>query len=115
MRDKFIEAVRAGKSEIFSIDPYNPAMAYIPMGIYSPRGTRVRFTGYGGYDHDQKHARQHLNVGNIYTVESTDVGDWSTRICLQEVPGQRFNSVMFADDAPALSNGARGGENDTTA
>lgn len=97
MTDKFIADVRAGKSEIFSIDPENPAMAYDSMDIYSGPETRVRFTGYGGYEYHKEHARKFLTVDGIYTVERTDVGGWHTDVYLKEFPGEGFNSVMFAE------------------
>ena len=96
MVDKFLDAVRAGKSDVFSIDPENPAMAYDSMDIYSAPETRVRFTGYGGYSHHQEHARKFLTVDGVYTIERTEVGGWHTDVFLKEFPGEGFNSVMFA-------------------
>lgn len=92
----FTQAVREGNVSGFSIDPDNPAMAYDPIDIDAPNGERVRFTGHGGYTHDQEHAAKHLTVDAVYTVEKTDISEWHTDVHLREVPGQKFNSVMFA-------------------
>src|ERR1043165_1067316 len=48
-----------------------------------------------GYSHDKENANKHLKVGCIYTIERTDVQDWSTDVWIKEVPGVRFNSVHF--------------------
>lgn len=93
----FIKNVREGKVLGISIDPDNPAMAYDQIDIDTPGGAKVRFTGHGGYTHHQEHAAKHLTVGAIYTIEKTDIGAWHTDVYLREVPGEAFNSVMFAD------------------
>lgn len=95
MTDKFMDAVRAGQVPGLSVDPNNPATSYDAMPIDSPSGTRVRFTGYGGYDIDQAHAREYLVINGVYTVDRTEIGGWSTSVFLREVPGREFNSVMF--------------------
>jgi hypothetical protein len=94
--DRFIDNVKGGKVPGFSVDPDNPALQYEAMDIASPRGTKVRFTGYGGYEFEQKLARTLLTVDAVYTVERTEIGAWSTDVFLNEVPGKSFNSVMFA-------------------
>lgn len=68
-----------------------------PIDIYSEEGTKVKYTGEGGYDHHKKQANKHLKVGEIYTIEYTDVGGWHTDVYLKEVPNQAFNSVHFVD------------------
>lgn len=65
------------------------------MDIYSPRGTKVRFTGNGGFDSENQRANDILDKGAIYTVDYTDVGGWRTEVYLIEVPGDSFNSVLF--------------------
>ena len=68
------------------------------MDIYSPRGTKVRFSWPNrGYDHHQELANKHLKVGEVYRVESTDVHDSSSTVCLCEFPGIKFNTIMFSD------------------
>ena len=66
-----------------------------PMDIYSEEGTKVIYTGKGGYDHHKEHANKHLKIGETYTVDYTDVGGWHTDVYLKEVPNERFNSVHF--------------------
>lgn len=50
-----------------------------------------------GYPHDRTHANERLRVGDIYTVRVMEVGQSSSRVQLEEVPGEWFNSVMFTD------------------
>ena len=76
-------------------NPFNILEDNHTMDIYSKDGTKVVFTGRGGYGYQQSEAREHLTVGAIYTVEHTEVHSWSTDVYLYEVPGIRFNSVMF--------------------
>lgn len=65
------------------------------MNIYTESGSKVIYLGTGGYDSDLIHANKYLKVGEIYTVEWVDVGDWSSDVYLEEVPGQDFNTVHF--------------------
>ncbi len=66
------------------------------MDIYAEPGTKVRFAfPNNGYDFHKETAKQHLIEGEIYTVKITDVGSFHTDVYLQEVPGVKFNSVMF--------------------
>ena len=98
--DRFVDRVRDGKVPGVTIDPYNPAMAYDAMDLNTPPGTRVRFTGHGGYDRDQAYARQHLEVGAYYTVAAIEVGSWSSHVSFTEVVGRSFNTVMFERALP---------------
>lgn len=66
------------------------------MNIYSPQGAKVVFTGKGGYQAELERACKSLVVGEVYTVERTEVGDWHTSVYLKERPGESFNSVQFA-------------------
>mgnify|MGYP000879848543 FL=1 len=67
------------------------------MNIYAKEGTKVKYTGKGGYDNHKEHANKHLKVGEIYTVLNTYVSGWHTDVLLQEVPKQCFNSVHFEE------------------
>lgn len=73
------------------------------MNIYAKEGTRVKgiFDGAGnvihGYDHDKEVARIHLKPNFIYTIDSTEVHSWSTKVFLKEFPGIAFNSVHFEE------------------
>lgn len=66
------------------------------MDIYSRRGTKVEFTGRGGGDWSREHAKKAgLVIGQVYTVEYTDVHSSSTDVHLLEFPGTSFNSCLF--------------------
>ena len=68
------------------------------MDTYAKEGHKVKFTSpNAGYEYDQKQAETHLLVDGIYTVERTEVHNFSTDVYLKEVPGQKFNSVHFDD------------------
>ena len=63
------------------------------MDIHSKKGTKVMFTGKGGYDNDNNYANDFLVIGNTYTVDFTKVGNFNTIVILEEIPGKIFNSV----------------------
>ena len=67
------------------------------MNIHAEEGTKVKYTGTGGYDEHRKHANKYLKVGETYTVLNTNVSGWHTSVFLQEVPNQCFNSVHFEE------------------
>lgn len=68
------------------------------MNIYAEYNDKVECSTLdGGYDFDQEVARKYLVIGNIYTIEETDVDNWHTDVYLQEFPGIKFNSVFFED------------------
>ena len=67
------------------------------MDIYAKKGTKVKYTGDGGYDSHKEHANKYLKVGETYTVLNTNVSGWHTDVFLQEVPNQCFNSVHFEE------------------
>lgn len=75
----------------------SPDSATPSMDIYAKPGTRVRFTGQGGYDHHKEHAGKFLTVDSIYTVAGTTVSAWHTDVYLEEFPKEGFNSVMFVE------------------
>lgn len=107
MADEFIKAVARGEVAGFSIAPDNPMLTFTSADIYSPSGTKVRYTGHNGTAYDQEWADKHLTVDGIYTINRTEVGGFHTDFYLAEVPGKSFNSVHFAEVSP-LSNGDRG-------
>jgi len=67
------------------------------MNIIAKHGTRVMYTGNGGYDVHKEHANLHLTVGTVYTVKKTIVRGWYTDVILIEFDNERFNSVFFDD------------------
>lgn len=69
------------------------------MNIYADRGTRVVFSGHGGWDSEAPNAiKDGLVVGQVYTVGYTEVGSWSSDVYLNEFPKQGFNTVMFLEE-----------------
>ncbi len=66
------------------------------MDIHAPHGTPVIFANpNSGYTHDQEMAARYLKVGETYTVEFTNVGNFQTHVGLREFPRVAFNSVLF--------------------
>ena len=67
------------------------------MDIYAKQGTKIKYTGKGGYDSDKEYANKHLSVNEVYTVCYIDVGGWRTEVYLEELPNLCFNSVHFEE------------------
>lgn len=68
------------------------------MNIYAIAGHKIRcYTFDAGYEYDKEMAKEYLELGKEYTVEYTDVDNWSTDVCLKEFPNIKFNSVFFED------------------
>ena len=66
------------------------------MDIYSEPGTKVIFENPdNGWSHDQEKAKAHLTVGEMYTVQITEVHSSHSHVILKEFPGIKFNTVMF--------------------
>ncbi len=66
------------------------------MDRHAKKGTKIVFANPTfGYQSQQEHARSVLTVGSEYTVDHTVVEDDNTRVCLEEFPDLRFNSVLF--------------------
>lgn len=66
------------------------------MDIYSKKGSKIIFKHENyGYSSHQETAEKHLKLGEIYTVNHTDIYGWHTDVYLDEVPSVAFNSVMF--------------------
>lgn len=59
------------------------------------KGDQIRFTGEGGYDSDKERANKYLTVGEVYTVDIIDIGNWMSDVYLQDFPDVDFNTVMF--------------------
>lgn len=69
-----------------------------PMNIYALDGHKIKCHNMNaGYDHEQEKAREHLKIGNQYTVLNTNVGSWRTKVFLKEIPNIAFNSCFFVD------------------
>ena len=67
------------------------------MDIYAKSGTKVKFTANGGYSTEIESAKKIMTIGNLYTVESIDVGGFHTTVYLKEFPSRGFNSCLFED------------------
>ena len=65
------------------------------MSLNSKKGTKVKFTGIGGWDFDKNFARKHLSVGGNYTISKIRVSGWYSYVTLEEFPDLEFNTVMF--------------------
>lgn len=75
------------------------------MNIYAKYGDQVVFLHpNNGYSYDERNAKKHLKVGQVYTVDRTEVGGPHTDVYLQEIPSVAFNSVHFEDyiESPLL-------------
>ncbi len=64
--------------------------------LHCERGSKVRAVNLdAGWACDQERAHKFLTEGEVYEVESLEVGGWQSIICLKEFPGERFNTVHF--------------------
>lgn len=74
---------------------------YRDLDIWSPPGTKVTpiyFNGQlvNGYLYDKEKIKQYLPEGSVWTIDSIDIGNWSSDVYLVEFPGIAFNSVSLA-------------------
>ena len=67
------------------------------MRLDSQPGSKVIFHGNGGSKEDQVKANTFLQIGNEYTVKTIYVSGYVSRVCLEEIPDKRFNTVMFSN------------------
>jgi hypothetical protein len=68
------------------------------MNIYALKGHKVKCETLSAcYNCHEEVAQKHLEVGKEYTVEKTQVDNWSTDVWLQEIPNVKFNSAFFED------------------
>jgi hypothetical protein len=75
---------------------FHKTLKEVKMDIHAKKGTKVIFANpNAGYDHHQKTAKEHLTVGETYTLDRTEVRAYHTDVFLKEIPGIAFNSVMF--------------------
>jgi hypothetical protein len=61
------------------------------MNIYSQKGTKVECIS----NQYREQKLPQLKIGEIYTIEKTIVHSFITVVYLQEMPGVKFNSVLF--------------------
>lgn len=65
------------------------------MDIYSAPGTTVYFLDENGYDCQRMQAAEIFTRGQALTVKRIDIGNWSSSVEFEELPGKWFNTVMF--------------------
>lgn len=63
---------------------------------------KVKFTGKGGYDGENKHANSILSVGEEYECDGVNVCSWSSEYHLVGLGW--FNTVMFEDEDGIFDN-----------
>lgn len=71
------------------------------MNIRAHPETKVKVTertAQNGYTGDQEAIKKWLEIGKIYTVAYTEVGQSYTSVVLQELSERRFNSVNFVEE-----------------
>lgn len=71
------------------------------MNIYALNGHKVRLIHTDmGYEYQKERAEKYLKLGEVYTVDYTEVHSESTEVYLKEVPDIAFNSTCFEDVKP---------------
>lgn len=64
--------------------------------LYAESGSEVVVKNItNGLMGDRRTAQRYLNVGDIYTVDSIEIGRNSSTLTLKEFPNIRFNTVHF--------------------
>jgi hypothetical protein len=97
VKEKNISFVK--KEEVTFSDPDN-ILQHKAMDMYAKKGHKVSVTEKTinwGYNHDKEQANKFLEVGKIYTVKTTWVYDWDSKVELEEISNERFNTVHFVD------------------
>ena len=67
------------------------------MSLTSQPGSKVIFHGNGGYVGEQVQAKIFLQIGKEYTVQTMDVGGFTSYVSLEEIPDKSFNTTMFSN------------------
>ena len=84
--------------EVSSHRPDEKPVPAAPMPIDTAPGTAVRYAypkNGGGYEGKRAEALG-IRVGDVLTVDCTDIHRSSTTLYLREFPGEPFNTVNFA-------------------
>jgi len=70
------------------------------MNIYAMAGDKIRCVCPDNcVDHEIEHALLYLKLDYLYTVDYTELFSDHTNVFLREVPGPRFNAILFEDAA----------------
>jgi hypothetical protein len=93
-------------AETGEIETRNSRYRLVDEGEPSPRegwpnpGDKMRFLNQNGYDYQRENARKAGFIeGEVYVVQSCDVGDFNHTIIFSGHPGEH-NGVMFENIAP---------------
>ena len=70
------------------------------MNIYALRGHKVRVVGFYANATEQEIKKWTPRIGQVYTVERTDVHSWSTDVYIQEFPDENLTNIDFEDVVP---------------
>lgn len=65
--------------------------------LHCKTGSKIRYLGTGGWEADKVQANQYLTVGEVYTVDIIDIGNYCSDVYITEVPHIDFNTVMFEE------------------
>ena len=85
-----------GKAEVS--DEWIERLRTATMSLDAGAGSKVRYAfPDNGYKSDQEYAAEHLDRDSVYTVTWMNVGQSSSTVEIEELPGRRFNAVMFQD------------------
>lgn len=60
-------------------------------------GRKVRFLNTNGWDGEAERANEYFEEGQVLTIKEIYVGRSSSEVEFEELPGKRFNTVMFTD------------------
>lgn len=64
--------------------------------LHCERGSKVIVKTLGaGYPHEQEEACRLFSVGDVFTINTVNVGRSSSEITLKEFPQKHFNTVFF--------------------
>ena len=62
-------------------------------------GRKVTFLNTNGWDGEAERANQYFEEGQVLTIKEIWISRSSSEVEFEELPGKRFNTVMFADVA----------------
>lgn len=68
------------------------------MNINAQEGQKIKYSNpYNGVPQDQAKARKYLKLNEVYTIAHMSLDDYCSEVCVEEVAGVWFNTVMFED------------------
>lgn len=70
------------------------------MSMHTKPGDSIVYANpTSGHSWDQRLAKKHLQLGGTYIVKEVIMEDFSTKVILDGLQGEIFNSVMFDDES----------------